>query len=351
MAYSVDGGPAVYDTLVLTADLYPETPLNFTFGVGADLSVSKTYIVSVWTEYLQDTMTGNDHAPNIAVKKPTVFSDTVITFEESQPDQNFLVHTTPYSHAFVSTSAEYTGMRGFLMTGGNPMAYYTMIEFPNGSNTWSINEFLSAKIDFCIDATAWSSAHMSWDMKQTHGGDAYSLYIGAGDYTVASNLRVLVNETNQIGGTYNPTTSNADPFTKHFADLSSFAGSVFTLTFETRNLSKDTIIFVMDNAYLDNIRFSEAAQTGLEETFQTDALHIYPNPSDGKFNIEYFATDHSTAIVETFDHLGRLVRSEVMHVYAGQNNLNLELADQPAGIYMVRINAGNEVRTGKVIIQ
>jgi hypothetical protein len=100
---------------------------------------------------------------------------------------------------------------------------------------------------------------MKFALKQTHGGTLYSQYLGGAvsDYTIASNLRILANG-NQIGGTYNPTLPGTDPFVTRLINLSNYAGSDFVLTFETRNISKDTTIifpFVLDNAYLDNVRF------------------------------------------------------------------------------------------------
>jgi hypothetical protein len=234
------------------------------------------------------------------------------------------------------------------MTGGNPMQYIDMIEFPNGSNTWSINDFLSATIDFCVDATAWSSAYATWDLKQTFGETAYSLYLPAGDYSVASNFRVLVNNTDQIGGTYNPTLANTDPFVKQTANLSAYAGEFFTFTMETRNLSKDTLFFTMDNAYIDNVRFSEAPQIGVEELAST-VMAIYPNPCDGRFNFTFTTEESGMIDILMMDQLGRTVYSSVAHVYPGMNQIRVDAAGLATGVYTVRAGAGEQWVTGKLI--
>lgn len=351
LAYSINGGTPVYDSVMLSVDLYPGVAFPFTFSVPADLSASGTYLFSVWTAYQLDTLTTNDAFTGYAVKKPLVLSDTIVTFEESNINDFFLIHTTNYSHAFVSVAADHNSSKGFLMTGGNPMAYFDMIEFPNGANTWQINEFLSAKVDFCVDATAWTTANLAFDLKQTFGDQAYQMYIGAGDYTSASNMRILVNDSIQIGGTYNPVTGNADPYVEKVADLSAFAGSFFTLSFETRNLSKDTLIFVMDNAYLDNIRFSEESQYGTEDISAQGSLNVYPNPTNGRFWIDYESESDGSLSVVVFDYTGRSVLENTTEILTGLNKIRLDLSAQPTGIYVVRMISGGTISTSRVVVE
>jgi Zn-dependent metalloprotease len=351
LAYNVNGGPAVYDSIVLSADLYPEVPLSFSFTEPADLTASGTYTLSAWTEFTNDSLTSNDAFNGYLVKKPIVVSDTTVTFDETNTTDFFLVHTTAFSHALVSTAAHNTGVKGFLMTGGNPFQYLSMIELPTGIDTWIVNEFLSARIDFCVDATAWTQANLKFDLKQTFGETIYNLYLGAGDYTIASNFRVLVNETDMIGDTYNPSTGSGDPYTTRFVDLSSYAGTKFTLSFETRNISKDTLGMTMDNAYIDNVSFSELSQFGVEENPGLGDITAYPNPNEGKFWIEYNAEQSGPVTIEVFDHIGQLVYSSQTDLLIGSNKIRMDLGDQPTGIYMIRTSSGNEVHSGKIILE
>lgn len=351
VAYSVNGGTTVFDTVTLAADLMPETPLAFSFNPTADLSASGNYSLLAWTAYSPDTLTSNDACDPLVIKKPLVLNDTIVTFEETNINDFILVHTTPYSKAVVSTAAEYTGARGFLMTGGNPMAYLDMIELPDGNNTWTTNEFLSAMVDFCIDATAWSSAYASFDLKQTFGEMAYSTYLGPGDYSIASNLRVLVNHSDQIGSTYNPTTASSDPFTKKTVNLSSYAGDFFTFSLETRNLSKDTLIFVMDNAYIDNVRFSEDDQSGLEGSEVSGQLALYPNPATSVFQFVYYAETNSELTLELLDVTGKSVYTAVYHVYTGENMIRVNPGQISPGLYLLQVNDGQRRSSGKLMIQ
>jgi Zn-dependent metalloprotease len=351
VAYSVNGGSPVEDSLTLGADLYPGSEVFMLFAEPYDFSNSGTYTIDAWTHYTPDTLTSNDHAPVFTVKKPLLLADTTVTFEESNVNDFFLVHTTNYSHAMVSTNAEHTGNKGFLMTGGNPMAYYNLIELPTGNNTWNINEFLSAKIDFCVNATAWTEANLTFDLKQTFGEQAYNAYLGAGDYTVASNLRVLVNDSIQIGGTYNPVTAGSDPYNTRFVNLDDYAGTYFTLSFETRNLSKDTLFFTMDNAYLDNIIFSEESHVGITEAVNDGGFSLYPNPSDGHFWINYFAEKQMSVVAGVYDISGKCIQTSSFDLMKGDNSLRFNLEDAPAGVYYLRIGQGSDIKSLPFVLE
>jgi len=157
-----------------------------------------------------------------------------------------------------------------------------MIQIPDSTNIWTVNGFLSAKLNFCIDATGWTGFNMHFDLKQTDGGALYTNYLGAGDYTKASSLRVLVNDV-QIGRTYNPTTTHNDLWKTHYISIDSMAGKQFTIAIETRNVSRDSSILgipsILDNAYIDNVCFfpsplavDDSSSVKIDSTVTVDVL-------------------------------------------------------------------------------
>ncbi|NVO02253.1 MAG: M4 family metallopeptidase [Bacteroidetes bacterium] len=350
VGYKINSGTAILDTIVLPSSIFPGDSVEFTFSTKADLSASGSYNFSAWTQFDVDTLNTNDGITNYIVKNPISLSNDTVTFEESNINNMIVINTTTHSHAAVSTQAHNTGAKGFLMTGGNAMDIINILEFPNGSNTWQINSFLSAKVSFCVDATAWTTANMRFDLKQTFGKTAYEMFLGAGnDYSVASNLRVLVNGV-QKGGTYNPTLESTDPFATHLINLDAYAGTNFTVTFETRNISKDTIIFTMDNAYLDNICFSELPQNSIEEVsnaFQN--MSVSPNPSNGLFNLQFDAIKNTNVEIQVLDVLGRSIRNENYNATAGLNRMAIDLGVQPKGVYFLRLQSPNGSVVKKII--
>ncbi|MFH0867561.1 MAG: M4 family metallopeptidase [Bacteroidota bacterium] len=349
VAYRVNGGSPVRDTLELQNTLMPDATFTHVFDVPADLSVPGNYTIDAWTEYDPDTLTTNDMFSSYIVKNPINIQFDTIGFEETNINNLILVETTPYSHAYITPQAHNTGTKGFLMTGGNAMDYLDILEFPDGVNTWTINEFLSAKINFCVDATSWSSANLRFDLKQTNGGELYTMYMGAGDYTVASNFRILVNGA-QLGGTYNPVTYDSDPFLTHFINLDSYAGTKFTLTFETRNIAKDTMGFNLDNAYVDEVVFSPYSQENVNDYANNSLnLGVYPNPFNDQLTVKYNSGTKETVKIEINDIFGKTINIMEWNIDMGTNKMNINLDNYSAGMYILKLTAANGFALKKII--
>jgi uncharacterized ubiquitin-like protein YukD len=226
------------------------------------------------------------------------------------------------------------------------------LEFPDGTDTWTINDFLSARVTFCVDASSWSTANLRFDLKQTFGKQAYELYNGPGmDYSVASNLRVLVNDINQVSPTFNPTSGNTDPFTSHFINLDAYAGTKFTVTFETRNISSDTGMFVMDNAYLDNVKFMEHSDVGIETVNMNDYVRVYPNPVDDRLNLNLISNNTQNIQLEILDLQGSVIKQFDKKAIAGQNKILIDMNMLSSGIYFIRITTDMGVYNNKIVKQ
>ena len=354
LAYRINGGTPVKDTILIPHTVMPGGTFNHVFTHTANLTAPGNYTFDAWTIYSVDTMHTNDMISGHLVKSASNIGFDTITFEEPNINNLLLVETTHYSHTMVSTAAHHTGTEGFQMTGGNPMDYYYMIRIPDANDIWTINGFLSAKVNFCVDATGWSGFNMRFDLKQTDGGDVYTYILGAGDYRKASSLRILVDGV-QIGGTFNPTTTHADPWVTHFISLDSMAGKQFTVTIETRNVSKDSVYLgtprILDNAYIDNVCFSPSSQQGVKEYNTNISFGVYPNPFNDAFTVKFDADERETMSLEIIDMLGRVVNSSVWTVDIGSNMLDLTLGSLNAGMYMIKLTSPKGFAVKNVVKQ
>ncbi|MCK9612929.1 MAG: M4 family metallopeptidase [Bacteroidales bacterium] len=355
VAYTVDNGVTwVNDTITTTYDFFPDSVIYHTFSTPVDLSEPNIYTIRAKTNFEIDSMNNNDLYSMANIKNPFALADTMITFEEANTIRNFLVTLGSQAHAGVASAASNpnSGTKGFRMTGGNAMEYYTLLEFPDGGNNWEINEFLSAKITFCVDATAWSHAYLNFDLKQTFGKTAYEMFLGDGmDFSMASNFRVLVNDSIQIGGTYNPTSASTDPFVTYWINMDSYAGTQFTVTFESRNISKDTLLFVMDNAYLDNVGFHQLSYEGFQDISLDNYINVYPNPVSEQVHIDLFSNTEQQIAIALFDIQGKLVSMKNENAINGQNLYKMNLKELPDGLYFIRVTAGTGIYNSKVIKQ
>lgn len=351
VSYNINSGTPVNDTVTTPWDFYPDSVLTFSFATPANLSASGNYTINATTHFDIDSLNTNDALNGYIVKNPFALTDTIVRFDETGTAINYLVNLGQYAHAFLATIAGNPG-KGMKMTGGNVFSYINQLEFPNGSNTWQINDFLSAKITFCVDATSWTTANMRFDLKQTFGKTAYELYLGAGqDFSIASNLRVLINGSMQLTPTFNPTTASSDPFVTHFYNLDAYAGTKFTVTFETRNISSDTIVFVMDNAYLDNVKFMQHSDVGIAPVNMNDYIQMYPNPVTDLLTVNFFTDKAQNIKLHLLDLQGKVIQQHQENALNGQNQFGLDMNALPAGIYFIRIATEMGTYNNKIVKQ
>ena len=93
----------------------------------------------------------------------------------------------------------------------------------------------------------------------------------------------------------------------------------------------------------DVVRSYNPISNGCDQQADSD-LKIYPNPSSGDFNIEYYTEKNTIVEVEIMDINGRLVVSKIHKLMTGNNTLfiseNLE-----KGIYIIQVITDKKVKT------
>jgi photosystem II stability/assembly factor-like uncharacterized protein len=80
-----------------------------------------------------------------------------------------------------------------------------------------------------------------------------------------------------------------------------------------------------------------------------NTFNIYPNISSGDFTIDINIKGSSTVHVEAVNILGKTV-SAMKENISGAGLMNLDLTQQPAGIYFVQVQVGSDAVTQKVIV-
>lgn len=81
-------------------------------------------------------------------------------------------------------------------------------------------------------------------------------------------------------------------------------------------------------------------------------LKVFPNPSSGKINIEFFSNDNnSRAIVEIFNSNGQKVKTiSESQTNIGTNQIECDLTEYSTGIYWVTVRSDNFSETQKFIL-
>jgi len=85
-------------------------------------------------------------------------------------------------------------------------------------------------------------------------------------------------------------------------------------------------------------------------------VDIYPNPADGIVNCQLLVPakagiDCQSITLKMFDPYGKEIRMLMDEVKSsGEYALRTDVADLPAGVYLVRLQAGEQVETVKVVV-
>jgi hypothetical protein len=88
-------------------------------------------------------------------------------------------------------------------------------------------------------------------------------------------------------------------------------------------------------------------ETGLDEN-PNNAFFIHPNPSEGKFYLEFPSPSNEPTEIMIMDLTGRRVYEEIAKM---TGKTEIDLSGQPKGMYFVRIKTEEESCTQKLIIQ
>ncbi len=86
-----------------------------------------------------------------------------------------------------------------------------------------------------------------------------------------------------------------------------------------------------------------------EENSLKDDIHIFPNPSNGIFNIATSFSEPKNIRIEWFDCVGRMIE-QTQHTNIGKQVFTSDLSSKTNGVYFVKISSGNQQSTHKIIL-
>jgi len=114
---------------------------------------------------------------------------------------------------------------------------------------------------------------------------------------------------------------------------SAFVGSLTVPLFIVDGVDSSAIVEV-------NVEVTEV--TGLSFTEQNEQLRIFPNPTTNSINIKLTALTNGNFIIHTLT--GRIIAKGIL-----KDNLNIDLSNEPPGIYLLKIESNKGTSTNKFI--
>lgn len=99
---------------------------------------------------------------------------------------------------------------------------------------------------------------------------------------------------------------------------------------------------------IDTATESVMMTIGIEENALTSSLSVFPNPSEGVFNVSFKLDVLKDVNLEVIDQLGRVLYNHDFNTTMSVRNHKIDLSDQANGLYFIRINAEEMTAVKKI---
>jgi len=90
--------------------------------------------------------------------------------------------------------------------------------------------------------------------------------------------------------------------------------------------------------------------SAVSELIDSRGTTLFPNPTNGNFEIAFSAFGKTKATIEILNSIGQVKLSNVVDIISGINKLNFNCSDLAEGIYSVRISGNDQIITRQLLI-
>ncbi|MFI5135750.1 MAG: T9SS type A sorting domain-containing protein, partial [Chitinophagales bacterium] len=90
--------------------------------------------------------------------------------------------------------------------------------------------------------------------------------------------------------------------------------------------------------------------TTVQNTSILDSYSVFPNPASENVVIKYSLSVSATINIEVDDVLGNKLLQTENEQPEGESHMSINVASLPAGIYMMKIQAGNEMVSQRIVV-
>ena len=120
----------------------------------------------------------------------------------------------------------------------------------------------------------------------------------------------------------------------------------FTSTDLNANVNATIVPYVMGD--VNKITF-DLCTVGINEEVASSVVAVYPNPTTGVVTLDINNETATEFVVNIYNVTGALVSSNTYPAKGGLLNETINLSSYVDGIYLIRINSGNDIITKKII--
>ena len=110
-------------------------------------------------------------------------------------------------------------------------------------------------------------------------------------------------------------------------------------------------IFVSQHIFSHSYLLQDDDPTGDKQA--VSEVKVFPNPSDGRFQLTFEYTGHESVKAKVFDITGKQVKDISEDLIKSEKSVtaSVDLESPSSGIYFVRIEWGKSILTKKIIVR
>jgi hypothetical protein len=164
--------------------------------------------------------------------------------------------------------------------------------------------------------------------------------------TANASFNTVVSQPNKVD--VDASASQGDIIEWNFGDGTTATGT--TAAHVYTNGGQYTILCTVTDTVcntVDTATFIVNMTIGIDEDALANAVEVYPNPSNGVFNLR-FAGDASEATVTVVDLVGNVISTTSLSEITSGTDQKIDLSEEPGGLYFIRIELDGATAVKKV---
>ena len=83
------------------------------------------------------------------------------------------------------------------------------------------------------------------------------------------------------------------------------------------------------------------ATLGLESSQVSEVLSLYPNPTNGQFQVRFYNQLNEPATIMVYNALGQLIHQKAIVTGTAYSRTDMDLGNNAAGVYIVKVVGAN----------
>jgi len=343
VSYSLNNGTPV--TEVIPGPILAGAQLTYTFASTVNLTATGTYSLQTWSGLNNDQNYYNDSLTNsITVVSATTqqlpLTENFNAYNNCSTSSTCELVNCPTGVSWINEANGVIDDIDFRVASGATPSAGTGPDVDHTLGT-TLGKYIYLEASSCLGRDAWLTASCidlttATQPQLTFWYHMYGATMGSLTVDVFSDGAWNNNVFPTVSG------NKGNQWLQGSVNLSAYVSKVIDIRFRATTGND----FTSDLA-LDDISLTTSSSISEQSAYSN--LRVFPNPSNGLFTLEMNSSKNETIALEITDAQGRVIRHENIRT-GSLMQYSIDLQQEPKGIYFIRVNGAEGMRTMKITV-